>query len=183
MSFLSKFLNRSDPREAMLPLYNAVVAEARRVHWYSAGGVPDTREGRFEMVAALLSLTLLGLERDEAQTQNSVFLTELFVEDMDGQLRQFGIGDMIVGKHIGKLMSALGGRLGAYRAALDGSDAWDAVVTRNIWGGEEAPEEQRAHVVAGLKAYATSLGAMDMAQLVAGHVPDTQAAQDKEQPA
>lgn len=171
MSFLSKFLNRSDPREAMLPLYNAVVAEARRVHWYSAGGVPDTREGRFEMVAALLSLTLLRLERDAAQTQNSVFLTELFVEDMDGQLRQFGIGDMIVGKHIGKLMSALGGRIGAYRAALDGSDGWDAVVVRNIWGGEEAILEARAHVISGLQHFASELDAIESGAIAAGRVP------------
>lgn len=179
MSFLSKFLNRSDPRESMLPLYNAVVAEARRPHWYQAGGVPDTREGRFEMVAALLSLTLLGLEREEAHTQNGVFLTELFVEDMDGQLRQFGIGDMIVGKHIGKLMSALGGRLGAYRAALDGSDTWDAVVTRNIWGGETSTDANRAHVIAGLQAYAAALAGMDLAIVAGGSVPNINALMDK----
>lgn len=182
MSFLSKFLNRSDPRDAMLPLYNAVVAEARRVHWYKAGGVPDTREGRFEMVSALLSLTLLGLERDKAQTQNGVFLTELFVEDMDGQLRQFGIGDMIVGKHIGKLMSALGGRIGAYRAALDGSDSWDAVVTRNIFGGEDAPEAERDHVIAGLQAYAAALAHMESTAVAAGNVPNTDVVHSKEQP-
>jgi cytochrome b pre-mRNA-processing protein 3 len=49
-------------------------------------------------------------------------LTELFVTDMDGQLRESGVGDMVVGKHIGRLMSVLGGRLGAYREALASDD-------------------------------------------------------------
>ena len=49
-------------------------------------------------------------------------LAELFVEDMDGQLREFGVNDVVVGKRIGKLMSVLGGRLGAYRSALNAGD-------------------------------------------------------------
>ena len=48
----------------------------------------------------------------------SVRLTELFVDDMDGQLRESGVGDLVVGKHVGRLMGALGGRLGALRNAL-----------------------------------------------------------------
>jgi cytochrome b pre-mRNA-processing protein 3 len=53
---------------------------------------------------------------------------------MDGQLRQSGVGDLVVGKHIGKLMGALGGRLDAYRAALaeDGDTALVEVVERNV---------------------------------------------------
>lgn len=170
MAFLSKIFNRTDPREALQPLYTAIIAAARQPHWYVAGGVPDTREGRFDMVAALLSLTLLRLEQDREQNQPSVYLTELFVEDMDGQLRQIGIGDMIVGKHIGRIMSALGGRLGAYRAALKGEDSWEAVVTRNIWGGEEPEVARRNHVVEELKQFATGLDAMTPAQIVAGAV-------------
>lgn len=172
MSFLIKYLHRADPRETMSPLYQAIVGVARQPHWYLAGGVADTREGRFEMVAALLSLTLLRLEQDPAQKQNSVFLTELFVEDMDGQLRQFGIGDMIVGKHIGKMVSALGGRLGAYRAALGGKESWQAVLERNVWGGEAPAAATVDHVAARLQAFAAALEGVAADVLVAGTLPE-----------
>ncbi len=173
MSFLSKFLNRSDPREKLAPLYAAIVAAARQPHWYIAGGVPDTREGRFDMVAALLSLTLLRLERAPEHAQDSAYLTEIFVEDMDGQLRQIGIGDMIVGKHIGRIMGALGGRLGAYRAALNGGDSWEAVVTRNIWGGVEPDPAMRDHVVRKFKDFVANLDATTPDAIAAGKIPDT----------
>ena len=64
----------------------------------------------------------------------SALLAELFVEDMDGQLREFGVNDVVVGKRIGKLMSVLGGRLGAYRGALVEKDRerMVAAVARNV---------------------------------------------------
>ena len=84
-------------RDALAPLYKAVVAEARRPDWYRQGRVPDTLDGRFDMVAAVLSLVLLRLEEEgDAGRAPSAHLTELFVEDMDGQLRERGIGDIAV---------------------------------------------------------------------------------------
>ena len=83
-----------------MPLYHAVVAEGRQPHWYLQGGVPDTLDGRFDMIVAILAQALMRLEALGA-AQESVWLTELFIDDMDGQLRQEGIGDVVVGKHIG----------------------------------------------------------------------------------
>ena len=111
------FRRKADDAAPLLPLYEQVVARARQPHWYEDGAVPDTMDGRFDMIATLLSVVLLRLERGDEARQESVWLTELFVTDMDGQLRQMGIGDVSVGKHMGKMMSALGGRLGAYRAS------------------------------------------------------------------
>jgi cytochrome b pre-mRNA-processing protein 3 len=53
---------------------------------------------------------------------------------MDGQLRESGIGDLVVGKHVGRLVSALGGRLGAFRAALaqGNGEAWRDALKRNV---------------------------------------------------
>ena len=60
-------------------------------------------------------------------------MNELFGEDMDGQMRQSGVGDLVVGKHMGKLMSVLGGRLGALRDALPlGEAALVPVLERNL---------------------------------------------------
>ena len=81
---------------------------------------------------------LLRLEDDDTDKnvrQFSVYVAELFVDDMDGQLRQNGVGDLIVGKHIGKMMSALGGRLGAYRTALATGDGpqLEQALRRNLY--------------------------------------------------
>ena len=93
------------------PLYAAIVAQARAPDWYVAGAVPDTIDGRFDMVATVLALVLLRLEAEPAGLAASARLTEQFVTDMDGQLREIGIGDVVVGKHMGRMMGALGGRL------------------------------------------------------------------------
>src|SRR3546814_7111061 len=131
-----------DPREARRPLWQAVVATARAPHWYEAGGVPDTLDGRFDMVCLILALVLHRIDDDPVQAVAAVELTELFVADMDGQIRQIGFGDMVVGKQIGRMVGALGGRLGAYRAA-DGSDALREALVRNLWRGQ-APADARA---------------------------------------
>lgn len=114
-------------RERMVPLYNAVVAEARRPDWYARAQVPDTIDGRFDMVALVLSLVLIRLEALGAHADASL-LTEVFVDDMDGTMREIGFGDLVVGKRVGGMMSALGGRLGAYRE----SDRRAALV-RNLY--------------------------------------------------
>ena len=85
---------------------------------YRDDGVADTVAGRFDMIAAVLALVLLRLERDEPCGRETALLTELFVATWTAQLRETGVGDIVVGKHIGKLVAVLGGRLGAYREAL-----------------------------------------------------------------
>ena len=104
-----------EKHDEALPLYTAVVQRARAEHWYRDGQVPDTVDGRFDMIAAVLALVMLRMESEPSGGEPAARLAERFVDDMDGQLRELGIGDIIVGKHIGRMMSMLGGRLGAYR--------------------------------------------------------------------
>ncbi len=115
--------------------YRAIVTEARTADWYLAGAVPDTVDGRFDVVALVLALVLVRLEADgEPARQLSADLTDRFIADMDGSLRELGIGDPTVGKQVGKMVSALGGRLGAYREALAGGDL-AAALARNLYRG------------------------------------------------
>ena len=133
MNLLARlFRSQPDPREALRPLWHRVVEISREPEWYEQGGVADTVAGRFDMITAVLSLALLRLERDGDCAPQCALLIELFVEDMDGQLRESGVGDIVVGKHIGKLMASLGGRLGAYRAALAGEGSFEDALRRNV---------------------------------------------------
>lgn len=140
MKWWRRLFGGEDGRDAWRPLYDAIVAEARRPEWYAGAGVPDTVDGRFDMLALVMSFAMIRLEREGAWGRDGAAkLTELFVADMDGTLRQWGVGDMVVGKRIGGLMGALGGRLGAYRS-LDRRGA----LIRNLYRGEAPAPAQLA---------------------------------------
>lgn len=172
MSFLHHWFGkgRPNPKNALLPLYQAVVAKAREPHWYEAGGVPDSVDGRFEMITAILGLVELRLERDGDQAQNMVYLTEIFVDDMDGQLREFGIGDMIVGKHIGKIMAAFGGRMGAYRDTLGDAEGLKAALVRNLFRGIDPGTTQLDHVADAVIATKAALDAHSTGDVIAAQL-------------
>ena len=167
LTLLQTLFGRRDERARLRPLYEAGVALARDPAWYRDGGVPDTIEGRFAMVAAVTALVLLRLEAEgEAARPDSVLLTEIFIDDMDSSLRQIGIGDFVVGKHVGKLVSALGGRLGAFREA----EQFDEPVRRNVFSGE-APDEAKERFVAGrLEGLRDRLRAVPLDRLLAGEI-------------
>ena len=118
-------------------LYRRIVEVARQPQSFIAGGVPDTVDGRFDMVALVLALVLMRLE-SAGEMQLASDLTERFITDMDGSLREIGISDQVVGKHIGNMVSALGGRLGAYRDALAAdapATALSDALARNLYRG------------------------------------------------
>ncbi|MGZ5792670.1 MAG: ubiquinol-cytochrome C chaperone family protein [Croceibacterium sp.] len=140
---------------------------SREPEWYAGCGVADTVAGRFDMITAVLTLVVLRLERDGDCGSEAALLTELFVEDMDGQLRESGVGDIVVGKHVGKLMASLGGRIGAYRAAFGNQDSLEDALQRNVTllegHGPEALAER-------LRALAAHLGTAAASEVLAGHI-------------
>lgn len=134
MSFLSRLLGtQPDPKEALRPLWRRTVELAREPEWYRDCGVPDTVEGRYDMITTVLAAVLIRMEKSPELVAPSVRLTELFVDDMDGQLREQGIGDPTLGKKMGKMVAAMGGRLGAYRDAFDADrETLEAAILRNV---------------------------------------------------
>jgi cytochrome b pre-mRNA-processing protein 3 len=169
VGWLKRVLGGRD-RSVQLPLYDAVVAQARRPHWYLDGQVPDTLDGRFDMVAAIMALLLLRLEGDPAGAEPIAHVTERFVDDMDAQVRQIGFGDMVVGKHVGRMMGMLGGRLGAYRDGLAGGDL-DGALVRNLYRGAAPPAPALAHTRESLTALHGALAATPLEELLAGRLP------------
>ncbi|MBW6528073.1 ubiquinol-cytochrome C chaperone [Sphingomonas sp. RHCKR7] len=169
---MSGWLRRRGPRDAALPLYDAVVARARQPHWYLDGAVPDTLDGRFDMVAAVLAMVLLRLEQVPDGTDASVRLTERFVDDMDAQVRQIGFGDMVVGKHVGRMMGMLGGRLGVYRDGLaaQGDADLDAALVRNLYRGVAPDAAALAHVRGELKALRRALDPLGVTEMMEGRL-------------
>lgn len=169
MSLLSRFLSRKDDRDYLRPLYESIVAAAREPHWYLEGDVADSLDGRFDMVALVLSLVLLRLESLEAPTE-SARLTELFIDDMDGQIRQIGFGDIVVGKQIGRMVGALGGRIAAYRAGLGSEASLSEALVRNVYRGDAPAVDALAYTEAQVRALSGEINRQDMDALLAGRL-------------
>lgn len=172
MTLLGRLFGNPDAQEpGSRALYARLVALARAPHWYVEGGVPDTIDGRFDMVALVLCVVLLRFERaGEAGRLPAVQLAERFVDDMDPQLRQMGIGDLVVGKHVGRMMGALGGRLAAYRAALYDGAPLEPALVRNLWRGDVPDTAALGHVAAAVRALDDAVRATAFDRLRAGEL-------------
>ncbi|MEQ1510150.1 MAG: ubiquinol-cytochrome C chaperone family protein [Sphingopyxis sp.] len=167
MAFLSNLFSRKvAPRDHLRPLYDAIIALGRDPKWYR-NGVPDTIDGRFEVITAILAHVLLRLEQDADARATSAYLTEVFIDDMDAQLRQSGVGDLMVGKHIGTMMGALGGRLGAYRLATNAAER-SAALERNLGMPGDGSLDRAGE---DLHQLALSLAQAPVAAILAGQLP------------
>lgn len=172
MSFLNRIFGERRERAALEPLYRALVEAARDPFWYREAGVPDTLDGRFDMVSSALALVLIRMEGDGEQARRpSVLLTETFIDDMDATVRQMGIGDHVVGKHVGRMMGALGGRMAAFREAGGDLEAFAAAVRRNIFRDQPPSEEIAAEVAGRLARWRDSVAKVPYAELIEGRIP------------
>jgi cytochrome b pre-mRNA-processing protein 3 len=165
MALASLFRKTKPP--SPVPLYMALVGWARTPWFYTDGAVADNVDGRFDMMTLVVSLALLRLERDgEAHRDFGTALIETFVTDMDESLRESGVGDLGVGKHVRKMAEAFVGRYGAYRAAAAHGD-WQAELARNIYRGVDAPV---ASLAAKVKQMRAKLHILADADILAGHL-------------
>jgi cytochrome b pre-mRNA-processing protein 3 len=147
------------------PLYEAIVAAARQPHFYTSLGVADTVEGRFDLLILHLYLVLTRIKSDlPDMTQN---LIDTFCEDMDGNLREMGVGDLGVGKRVRRMAEALTGRLHAYENAID-LDTLVAALQRNVYQGLE--NQHIKTLALWVMAARASLKLQDTAMLVKGQV-------------
>ena len=112
-------------------LYEAIVAAARRPHFYADWGVPDTVDGRFDMIALHTFVVLDRLKDDKTLSQQLV--DRLFL-DMDRSLREMGVGDLSVGKKVRKIAESFSGRVEAYGKAVKAGDAEiEQAIARNVF--------------------------------------------------
>ena len=133
---------RGNPHERTgYVLYTAAVAAARDPYLYAAVGVPDTLDGRFDLVGLYTFLVIRRLQaqpRPGAELAQAVF--DAMFNDMDVNLREMGVGDLSVGKKVKVMWEAFHGRATAYAAALDAGDAGalETALARNVWRGAGA---------------------------------------------
>lgn len=154
-------------------LYSAIVAQARQEPFYAVLKVPDTLDGRFDLITlhAVLVMDRLAAEGEPQPRDFGQLLFDEMFTQLDLNLREMGVGDLSVPKRVKRMAEVFYGRAGAYRAALRTGDeqALATALERNLYP-EGAPEGSgRA-----LAAYATStvkaLAAQPAGALMAGRI-------------
>ena len=153
-------------------LFDALTAQARRRHWYVQGTVPDTLNGRFRVLATLTALTLVRLEgeKDEGD-RTSVVLTERFVEVMESEHRQLGIGDPALGRTVRKLVGMLARRTALWRSACAGEreGGWLDATRESLYRTSVGPEALR-HSGEELERFRERLSATPLDRLQEGRI-------------
>jgi cytochrome b pre-mRNA-processing protein 3 len=127
-------------------LYGTIVAQARLPCFYREYRVPDTVNGRLDLLVLHLALVLDRLADEPQLRELGQALFDHFCTDMDRNLREMGIGDLSVPKHMQRVGEAFYGRARAYRAGLarDGQQALVEALERNIYGQEGAANRAAA---------------------------------------
>lgn len=119
-------------------LYAAMAAQSRQPALYKAGGVPDSLDGRFDLLSLHLALLMRRLQpegRAGGRLRQAVF--DFFAADMDRSLREMGVGDMGISRRVRLMGEAFYGRARAYNAALDAPEPRPALMTaldKNLYG-------------------------------------------------
>ncbi len=152
-------------------LYGAAVAAGREPYFYTELGVPDTLDGRFDLVGLhtyLLIRRLRALAAPGPAIAQAVF--DAMFSDMDINLRELGVSDLSVGKRVRAMWEAFHGRARAYDAAFESGDGADleAALARNVWRGAAAPTEAVATLARLVRAQAAALERHELADFAAG---------------
>jgi cytochrome b pre-mRNA-processing protein 3 len=167
--FRALFARLTGDRRRGQALFSLAVEEARRTHWFVEGAVPDTVNGRFAVLATIVGLIAVRLERGGAEgEQASVGLTERMVESLDAEIREMGLGDPALGKQVRRLVGSVGARVERWRTLVDSDKGWTEEVRRSLYLDEEADPAAVAHSEKEVRALWQRLGASSVAGLAQG---------------
>jgi cytochrome b pre-mRNA-processing protein 3 len=163
-------------RQIAMQLYQAVVKQARRPVWYRELGVPDTPEGRFEMIALHVALVLRRLRREgvPGQALGQLLFDTMFV-DLDGSLRELGVSDLALGRYIKRLAGNFYARLAALDQSLGEAAAGNGrslapMLRANVYHGVAPTERQLAALARCLADQDRALATQSGAALRAGMI-------------
>jgi cytochrome b pre-mRNA-processing protein 3 len=166
------FSGRNSAREAADIAYRRVVEQARQAVFFADYGVPDTLDGRFELIClhAFLYLHRLKADRPQATPFCQSFFDRMFA-DFDRSLREMGVGDLSVGKHVKRMTRAFYGRILSYEVGLAGDDSvLAAALARNVFGTVFVPESAADDMAIYVRRAVEALRSQPAADLLAGKI-------------
>jgi cytochrome b pre-mRNA-processing protein 3 len=135
---------RMPQRGTIEAIYGMIVTQAREPLFYRELGVPDTVNGRFDLLLLHLWLILRRIRPIEGGAEMAQTLFDRFCDDMDANLREMGVGDLTVPKRMQAFGEAFYGRMTAYDTALtEGEAALARALGKNILNGEKTERAQQ----------------------------------------
>ena len=135
---------RNPSRGTIEAIYGMIVTQAREPLFYRDLGVPDTVNGRFDLLVLHLWMVLRRFKSIEGDTNLSQALFDHFCDDMDANLREMGVGDLTVPKRMQAFGEAFYGRAAAYDLALAvGAEPLAQALCRNILNGQDIENARR----------------------------------------
>jgi cytochrome b pre-mRNA-processing protein 3 len=158
--------------ETARTLYAETIHAARRTAFYREMDVPDTAEGRFELLALMAFLVLRRLKTEAAAKDVSQAYFDVMFDDIDSNLRELGVGDISVGKKVKKLAESFYGRIKAYEEALAAADddlLCQALLRFPYRNTEPAMSKVRC-LAAQVRAEAAHLAPQDTATMLSGDI-------------
>ncbi len=168
-----KLFSYSDRTKAAHGLYSSLVEQARQPVFYVDFDVPDTLDGRFDMIVLHAALVLRRLKQDAEKTRDlSQALFDYMFDDFDQNLRELGIGDMGVGTRVKKMAKAFYGRLAAYDEGLSMDDdaSLIAAIERNLFHASEPSVDQLSRLAIYTRQAWSDLEGQDIERILAGHI-------------
>ncbi len=159
-------------RKAAELAYGRIVEQAREPGFFIDGGVPDTVDGRFELIClhAFLYLHRLKREQQRAAPLGQWFFDTMFA-DFDRSLREMGTGDLSVGREIKRMAEAFYGRVAAYENGLAGDDSvLLPALARNLFGTTPANPAGLEAIAGYVRREAARLNQQGAEELLAGRL-------------
>jgi cytochrome b pre-mRNA-processing protein 3 len=138
---LNLLRNLGPGKELGRALEHQIIARAREPRFFSGLGVPDTMDGRFDLVVLHAWLVLVRLQA-AGETQAAQLLTDALFVGFDEALREQGVSDMGMGRRMKAMANAFYGRLSAYGAA-NTDDEMAQALARNVWRGAAVDDNAR----------------------------------------
>lgn len=163
---------RRERRDAALGAYHAIVARARDPGLFAAWALPDTLDGRFELLALHAFLVLNRLKSEPGAKPFSQTLFDIMFADLDRGVREMGATDLGVGRQVKTMARGFYGRVAAYDKGLAAAAELEPALRRNLFGTVSAPRPD--HIAAAaryLRDQAATLAAVPASALLAGEVP------------
>jgi len=164
-------LFRRKSRNAAQALYGAIVAASRAPVFYEDWGVPDTLDGRFELIALHAFLALRRLKQSAESAAFAQVLFDTMFADLDRSLREMGASDLGVGRQVKTMAKGFYGRILAYERGLAGTDSLESALRRNLYGTATPSAAQLAGAIGYVRRQAQALDEAPVALLLSGELP------------
>lgn len=135
---LARFFKKipSYEKKQAISLYEWAVEKSRSPFFYLSLDIPDTPEGRFEILTIHLFLILHKLKKENHKDTSTIsqYICDMVVADLDHCLRDLRFSDLKISQSFKKMIQGFYGRLVSYDDALACGSKLLESIQRNVYG-------------------------------------------------